>query len=196
MEAPQRYSIPAIVLHWLTAALILATVIIAWLLDTTDTAASRNALLAIHKSIGITIFTLAWIRLGWRIGHAPPGWPVMPPLWQRAAAWMTHVALYLITLTMPVSGYISAAARARETTYFGLFTIPQWVSPDRGLATATEQIHEYSSWGLYALVSLHLAAVLYHHVVKDDGLLQRMWPKTIGVPAAKDPAELPVSADY
>lgn len=181
----QRYSLPSIVLHWLTAALMMATVVIALLLESTDSAAARNDLLSIHKSIGITIFALAWLRLGWRIGHAPPEWQDLPPAWQRAAAWLTHMALYLITLTMPISGYVSAAARARATTYFGLFRIPQMVPLDRSLATLTEQIHEYSSYGLYALVTLHLGAAVYHQFVQKDGLLKRMWPDTLSGHIAK-----------
>lgn len=174
----QRYSMPAIMLHWLTAALIIATVVIALILDSTESAPARNELLSIHKSIGITIFALAWLRLGWRIGHAPPEWSALPPAWQRAAAWITHIALYLITLTMPISGYVSAAARARETSYFGLFKVPQMVPLDRGLATLTEQIHQYSSYGLYALVSLHVGAALYHQFIQKDEILKRMWPDT------------------
>lgn len=189
-----RYSSAAIALHWLTAVLVLIGVGLAWLLDSTETAAERNELLAIHKSVGILIFVLAWMRVGWRATHAPPPQAGPQPWWQKAAAWATHMALYLITLTMPISGYISAAARGRKTDFFGLVDIPQWVPLDRSLSTLTEEIHEWSSLGLYALVSLHLSAVLYHQLVQKDGLFERMWPKNWKSPTDRE--ELPVSADY
>ena len=194
--SPVRYSTMAILLHWLTALLVLAGVTLAWLLDSTGTAAERNAMLAIHKSVGIAIFGLAWIRIGWRLTHAAPPLPAPQPWWQRLAAWATHVALYLITLTMPISGYASVAARGRDTAFFGLFTLPKWVPLDRSLSTLTEEIHEWSSLALYALVTLHLGAVLYHQMVQEDGLLDRMWPEALKFRAPVDKDEMPVSADY
>lgn len=171
-----RFTPVAMAFHWLTAVLVAVGVAIALLLDSTETARDRNDLLAIHKSIGILIFGLAWLRVLWRTTHAPPPLIVSQPPWQKAAAWVTHVALYLITLTMPITGFISAAARGRETTFFDLFKIPQWVPLDRSLSTLTENVHEWSSWGLYALVGLHVGAVIYHHFVQKDGLFGRMWP--------------------
>lgn len=191
-----RYSTTAIAFHWLTAVLVLIGVALAWLLDSTETAAERNALLAIHKSVGILIFGLAWLRVGWRLTHRPPALSEPQPWWQALAAWATHMALYLITLTMPISGYISAAARGRKTDFFGLVDIPQWVPLDRSLSTLTEEIHEWSSLALYALVILHLLAVLYHQLVKEDGLFDRMWPKAWTFKSPANSEELPVSADY
>jgi cytochrome b561 len=191
-----RYSAPAIAFHWLTMVLVVAGVAIALSLDSTETAAERNELLAVHKSIGLVIFALAWLRVGWRVTHKVPSPPAGQPLWQRAAALVTHMTLYLITLAMPVSGYISAAARGRETTFFGLFKVPQWVPLDRSLSTLTEQIHEWSSWALYGLVALHAAAALYHQFVVQDGLLGRMWPARWAPTDPSDEKELPISGDY
>ena len=83
--------------------------------------------------------------------------------------------LYVIALAMPVSGYIAVTARGRETSFFGIFTLPQWVSPNRALAHTAETVHFISQYVLYALVAAHVGAALYHQFIVRDHLLRRMW---------------------
>ena len=108
--------------------------------------------------------------------HRPPALPNTMTSLQRIAATATHACLYAITIAMPITGYISVAARGRETTFFELFVVPSWVPLDRALSNLTETAHRYGQYAVYALVALHVAAALYHHFVVRDGLLRRMWP--------------------
>lgn len=78
---------------------------------------------------------------------------------------------------MPVTGYVSEAARARETDFFGLFDIPRLVPLDRQLAIYAETAHNYTQYALYALIAAHVAAALYHQFILRDRLLDRMWPR-------------------
>src|SRR5258708_31245824 len=68
-----RFTRVAIALHWLVAALVLGQVILGWWLsDIPRGTPARGTLVNIHKSIGLTVWGLIVIRLGWRLGHPPP----------------------------------------------------------------------------------------------------------------------------
>jgi len=178
MTAEPKYGAVAIFFHWLTALALLSAVILALYVQELDLGDTKALMLALHKSIGLSIFILAWARLAWRLTHRAPPLPGDTPIWQRIAAHATHTLLYLTVIAMPVSGYISVAARGRETAFFGLFMVPEVVPLDRALSNLTETLHRNGQYALYALVALHVGAAAYHHFIKRDGLLRRMWPRS------------------
>ncbi len=163
----------AITLHWLVAACIVFVVIFAWAMDEDD---AQSATLMIHKSFGVTIFILACVRLAWRAGHPPPPLPKMNAF-QRVAAKATHVTLYALIFLMPVTGYISVAARGRNTSFFGLFDLPMLAPLSRALAHQMENLHGIGQYALYVLLAAHVGATVYHQFVLKDGLFNRMWPR-------------------
>ena len=62
---PQRYTTPAIVLHWLIAALVFFQFGLGWYMTDLPTTPVRGPYFALHKSIGITVFLLLLVRLLW-----------------------------------------------------------------------------------------------------------------------------------
>ena len=172
-----RFGAVAIILHWGIAIAIAGTLILAWYIEALDTGDQRTALLAIHKSVGTAILMLAAFRLAWRGFHPAPPYGRPQPAWQRRAAGFTHGLLYALMILMPVTGYVSEAARARETDFFGLFEIPRLAPLDRKLSLYAQTAHAYAQYALYALIAAHVAAALYHQFILRDGLLARMWPR-------------------
>jgi cytochrome b561 len=173
---PQRFGLTAIALHWLIAALVIATLILAWIMETLDRGATKDAIEAVHKSIGLTILAFTFVRLIWRWGHRAPPLPAEMSRFQRAAAWATHAALYFVAIALPITGYLSEAARGRETKYFNLVSVPQLSPLDRHLSLLMEKVHDYGQYVLYALLAAHVGAALYHRFVLRDRILARMWP--------------------
>jgi cytochrome b561 len=186
-KAPQ-FGPVAVVLHWMIAAGVLAALALGWSHDLVPKQ-FHGPLLSLHKSFGLAVFALTWARLFWRLTHAAPPYPWPMPAWQRLAAHATHFLLYVATLALPISGYISVAARGRDTTFFGLVAVPQWVPLDRQLAHVAGAAHAVGQWALYALLTAHIGATLFHHLVQRHRLLQRMWMRrTLGTP---EPAAIP-----
>jgi cytochrome b561 len=175
-SASPRYGLPAIVLHWAVALGALTAVALALYLDTLELGDTKTLVLATHKSVGLTVLALMTLRLAWRLTHSAPPLPPSTPPWQRRAAGATHGLLYVLMLGLPVTGYVSVAARGRDTVVFGLFKMPDLVPLSRTLANQAETLHTNGQYVLYVLVGLHAAAALYHHYVVRDGLLKRMWP--------------------
>jgi cytochrome b561 len=67
-----------------------------------------------------------------------------------------------------------SAAGSYSLPWFGLFQWPRLLGFDPATAQLGEWLHDHGAWLVYAVVSLHLAAVGWHHFYKKDGVLSRM----------------------
>ena len=179
-----RYGGVAQILHWLIVALIITQWVLAQLAEAAghDKAAHpaaalhQLALLARHKSVGLTIFALAIVRLVWRFVSPPPPMPNTMPRWQVKAAQLTHFAFYALLLLLPISGLVMSAASNYPVSYFGWFTIPNIVAPDEALKDIMKERHEMLFDILMVVAVVHVIAALKHHFVDRDGVLRRMLP--------------------
>lgn len=173
--APTRYGAVAIALHWLLALSILGLMGVGvWMTDLKPSPRTFE-IYALHKSAGLLVLALAAFRLVWRATHRPPPPPAMPA-WQALAASGTHVALYVLMLALPITGWLQHSAAGYPLSWFGLFKVPALIGRDREALALWQQWHEWLAWALAALVLLHVAAALKHHFLDRDGLLGRMWP--------------------
>ncbi|HEY3459820.1 MAG TPA: cytochrome b/b6 domain-containing protein, partial [Casimicrobiaceae bacterium] len=106
---PERYGRPAIVLHWVTAALIIANWLLGLSMVPMHISPRKLQWYLVHKSIGLTVLFLSSLRLGWRAVRPPPP-PVAMPRWQRRAASASHALLYVLLFAIPLSGWLYSSA--------------------------------------------------------------------------------------
>ena len=167
-----RYTRVAIGFHWTIAALIVVNLAIGLLHDFLK----GVPLIPLHKSIGITVLVLSIARLAWRLAHPAPALPAGVPGWQRAASAATHWALYALMILMPLTGwwFVSAATKRYPLDWFGLFPVP--FLPVSSGGPFNREAHELLGWTMLALILLHVAAALKHHLVDRDTVLLRMLP--------------------
>ena len=182
-----RYSPAAIFFHWLTAALILLN----WLLPhIAEFMARSNAprVIALHRSIGVTVLALVLLRAAWRFFNPPPPLPGGTAQLIRIAAHLSHAAFYLLMIAVPVLGILFTWAGGRALSIWGLIEIapPAWVDPD--LHDSLRSLHETGANAILWLVGLHVAAVLLHHYVFKDHLLDRMLPARLRSHRSRDNA--------
>ncbi|HJV63810.1 MAG TPA: cytochrome b [Albitalea sp.] len=171
----QRYTAPAIALHWLLAAAIVTSFSVGTYMADLPLSPMRLKLFNWHKWAGITILALSALRLLWRLGHRPPA-DVPMPAWQRHAAHGMHWLMYLLFFAVPLVGWAYSSAAGFPVVVYGVLPLPDFVSPDKALAEAIKPWHGRLAWLLAAVVLMHVAAALKHHFVDRDGLLSRMWP--------------------
>lgn len=180
----ERYTSLAVALHWIIALGILAMVVMGLTMAHGHVApATRFQLYQLHKSVGITILGLAIARLAWRLTHRVPPLPEdMPPLEKRAAEG-THLLLYGLMLGMPLVGWalVSASPLNIPTYLYGVIRWPHLpifstLHDKAPVEAVLKQVHAYGAYVLIALVGLHAAAALRHHVVLGDDILRRMIP--------------------
>lgn len=171
-----RYGAVAIALHWLVAVAVVANFPLGLYMAELPESPRKVELAAYHKWIGATVFALMAVRLGWRLAQRPPPLPPAMPAWQQRAAAAAHWALYALLVAIPLSGWLYSSAAGVPTVYLGLWRLPDGVGADETLAAALKLAHQTLSFGLLALVIVHVAAALKHHFVDRDGLLARMLP--------------------
>jgi cytochrome b561 len=172
----ERYTAPAIALHWLVAALIVANLALG--LYTVDLPLSPQKLrfFSFHKWIGVTIFMLAAARLLWRLFHAAPALPESMPAWERRASKVSHALLYFLFFAAPLTGWLFSSASGFQTVYLWLVPIPDLLSKDKALADALRLAHKSINYTMAAVIVVHAAAALKHHFIDKDDVLRRMLP--------------------
>lgn len=173
----QRWGWPSQLLHWSVVALIITQFALANIADDLPLGMQKLAMLARHKSIGITILGLAALRLLWR--RLSPG-PGLPPLkaYERVLAYFTHYGLYLLLFLTPLAGWLMSSAKHYPVSWFGVLQLPDLVQPNEATYGFMKQAHELLAYSIAALAILHAAAALWHHFIKKDDVLKRMLPFT------------------
>jgi len=179
-----RFGFVAQALHWIIAAMIVAQYVLISYAHAAEQARKTHPLAALeqlvwlarHKSVGLTIFALAVVRIGWRLFSAPPAWPPSMPRWQVLAARATHWAFYALLLALPLSGWLMSSAGNHPVSWFNLFQLPDLVAPSKPLEHFLHEFHELAFDALFAIAIVHVVAALKHHFVDRDDVLRRMLP--------------------
>ena len=163
-------------LHWSIAALVIANIVLGLFHD------GLGALfpaMPLHKAIGITVLALTFVRIGWRLGHAPPPLPAAMPGWEKGAARAAHLAFYALLLILPLSGWVMSSAGTYPLTWFWLFDVPRFaVTKGDAVVGLSRSAHELLGLAFAALALIHIAAALRHHFVVKDSVLRRMLGST------------------
>jgi cytochrome b561 len=90
-----RYTLAAQALHWITAVLMFTPLPLAWVMvNMPRTAANRELIYTLHKSLGLTVLVLVAVRLILRAIHPAPQLPGSLARWERASAALSHWLLY------------------------------------------------------------------------------------------------------
>lgn len=160
-------------LHWLMAAMILAMLFIG--VGMVSSVSARHAvLIAIHKPLGIAILVLVIVRLVVRFSKRPPALPEDLPGWQRAAAHLSHWLLYALMIAMPLIGWAMLSAGGYPVMLGGGVQLPALMGADPIAFAWLRNAHELLAFVLFATVVLHLAAALFHGLIRRDGVLGSM----------------------
>ena len=178
LKNTDRWGATSQLLHWTIAVLILSIGAVGLVMGELPRSPKWFWVYTLHKSLGLTVLALVLVRIAWRLyAGAPP--PVEgTPRWQARLASLTHGAIYVLILAMPLSGWLyDSASGLRPFRWFGLAEVSKLSPPHEALADAMHETHELLFWVLIALVIGHAGAALYHHFVRRDATLARMLPR-------------------
>jgi cytochrome b561 len=173
-----RFTLVQRSLHWLMAAMVLAM-----LFNGVSMVATLKprylTLVSIHKPLGISILALALLRLAVRLRRGAPPLPADLPRWQAAGAKASHVALYALLIAMPLVGWGMLSAGGYPIVLWGPVRLPPILPHDDALHAILRAAHTWLALLLFATILLHLAAALFHALVRRDGVFASMAPWTI-----------------
>lgn len=181
---PARYTMTAIVLHWVIAALITVNVVLGLTAGLLPDEWVRPVI-DLHKSFGLTVLGLVLVRILWRLSHPAPPLPIDYKRWERLSAHVVHGLLYGLILLLPISGWLHDSAFKDASAHpLRLFWVIPWfrigaietipAAPKEVLHAQLFALHAWSGYALYALVALHIAGAVKHQFIDRHAELQRM----------------------
>ncbi|MBX3584645.1 MAG: cytochrome b/b6 domain-containing protein [Rhizobiaceae bacterium] len=159
---PGQYTSLQKALHWLVVAILAVQLTTSSAIERSHTAHYQGVepdpwdllLHEVHTFGGLTVFCIVALRILLRIiGGASSGSTNQARL-LRIVATVNHVLLYGVLLALPVTG---VAARYLDFLYYG-------------------PIHVALTRLLLVLVLLHMAAALWHLLIRRDDIVGRMLP--------------------
>ncbi len=173
-----RYRSIVVWIHWITAAVVVAQVIVGFTFHRflERGTPERMEMLAWHKTIGAVILLLALVRLAVRLMNPPPPYPSDFPKWERFFAVWSHRLFYVLLIVLPLTGLAAVSGRAEDGTVPLLFGLSIPAIPGVARENDFGEIHEYLVWSTLALVVLHIGAALRNQFSSPTEVADRMPP--------------------
>jgi cytochrome b561 len=185
MTSPTTFHPLARLLHW-TIAVLLLTMLFVGVGMVSTVSTKHQWLLAIHKPLGIAILLLVIVRVGVRMRFRPPALPMDMPVSQKFLAHASHWMLYALMLAMPLVGWAMLSAGGYPITLGSSLHLPPILPANATLFAWLREAHGYLAYLLFFTILGHMAAALYHGLIRRDGVLPSM---TFGVKPAETAIE-------
>jgi cytochrome b561 len=167
------YDRRTILLHWVTAALVVLLWGIAQVIDLFPKGAPRIAARSVHIVLGVLLGVILLLRILWRNRSGrrlPPASGGVMGYFAR----IVHIGLYVGVASVVLLGISNAWARG--DSLFGLLRIPKLYPDIPQLKPAIENLHATFANALLILAGAHALAAIAHHFILRDGVLRRMLP--------------------
>lgn len=180
----RRYSPVGLAFHWGVAALVVFQLAWGWRTERLPAGYEKVEAYVIHGHVGLLIFGLALLRIGWRLMVPGPLNDADKPGWQSKAAHLTHYTLYACLLLLPLSGWAMLSATAPELARAAAGPLPWPRFPFGDLSPAqrwavelwSQRVHFALVVLLIGLLPLHVGATAQHHVLHRHDVLEGMLP--------------------
>ena len=165
------YSLVSVVVHWLTAVLIVA-------LFLTHEGGPGTAEYAFHVGggaiVGLFLLWRVWHRVRRGTANAPQQAAVF-----NLAARIVHWGLLGLIVVVVVSGYLLPWSMGQALDVFGI-RLPSPMEGSRGLHRSLERIHDIAGHLFVPLLALHVAGAIKHAVFDRRGAGLRMFKAVSG----------------
>src|ERR1700757_4439250 len=147
----QRFTPLQRLLHWVMAVCILAMLFIG--VGMVSTIKPKYlTLVSIHKPLGMAILVLALTRLGVRLRYGAPPLPADLPEPMKLAAHLSHYALYILMIGMPLLGWAMLSAADYPVVLLGGAYLPAILPQNDSLHTFLWDAHFCLAFVFFALI--------------------------------------------
>ena len=170
-SSSDKYGTVAVTIHWLSALFIFVLIGSGFRAESMENTAAKADVLKVHVVLGVSILLLTLARIAWwKFADKKPA-PIPMPRIQERVAHAVHVILYVIILGMAASGIGMMVLSGAGPIIFNVVegTLPNFWDFKPRIP------HGIGAKLMVALLVLHAGAAFYHHFVKRDGLIKRMW---------------------
>ena len=167
-----KYGLLAKLFHWITFIILILQIPFGFYLVGLEFSDRRIDLENIHILIGIIVFYITLFRLIWKFFNSSPVKENSFFKGQIFIAKANHFFLYLSIFTITISGILKKLYMG-ERLNFLLFKYG-FKNDNFVLADTFYEVHIFANYLLIALVTLHIFAVIIHHVVFKDKILNKI----------------------
>jgi cytochrome b561 len=171
-SSPTQYGAVGVTLHWMTALVIIAALGSGFRAANTSDPATKADILAVHAPLALAAVLLTLVRiLWWWLADTKPEPIAGTPKWQHMSARAVHLLFYVVIFGMAASGIGMFILSGAGPIIFGSAEgqLPDFWDYKPRLP------HGIGARFLIVLLVFHAGAALYHHFVRRDGLLWRIW---------------------
>lgn len=172
-DSAAGYGWVSILLHWLTAVII---VVMLYLGNSIEglVGAEREHALVMHTSIAVTTYWLLWLRIIWRFFYGHPG---ALEAQSRAFFWIgkwVHLITIAALAVMLITGPLMVWTMGEPIHVFDWFEIPTPFEADFRTNHFLHLIHRTAAAVIFSGILLHLAGVYKHTAFNQDGTLTKI----------------------
>lgn len=165
-----RYGSVAIILHWVSAILVIGLLISGLVLSKFGEVVSKEDVLRMHVVFGGVVGVLTFMRIGWWVFFDKKPVSVGSAGMVRISKFV-HGFMYVALVILVGSGIgMMVLSGAGDILFGGI----EWALPDFW-DYLPRRPHFVASRVLIGLVVLHVAGVLVHYFYYRDQVMGRMW---------------------
>lgn len=172
-----KYHISSRIIHWLMAILIIGLLALGiYMADFLPAdATNKFQIYDLHKSFGVMVLILIFIRIFNRFLNKAPELPKDLPQIEKFASHTVHLLLYILMLVVPFSGYLMSNSYGFPVHFFTI-TMPNLISAQPEIGIYFAKTHKYAAYALIAAIGLHVGGALKHRFFDkpENDVLKRM----------------------
>lgn len=161
--APVPAALPVLaqLLHWLTAALVLALFVSGVMMTQIGEGPAADLLHLCHRTGGVVLLGTVLLRIGHRLlAHLAGRWP------RGMASRAVHALLYLVLLAVPLLGWAGSSGFGARRLLLGL-SLPEIWPAEAGAGAMLLSGHAWLAFALAALVVVHIGVAIGDYLGRD-----------------------------
>jgi cytochrome b561 len=163
----------SILLHWLTAVLIIYLLYLGSSIAGLEGEARAGAVRR-HVSVAFASYAILIGRIIWRFWRGHPGPTPEQRGWAFSLGKYTHYLMLVALTVQVVTGPLMQFSYGRDIEVFDWFVIATPMEPSFGLASVLHTVHAGSALLLFFTIVLHIGGVYKHTAFNQDGTLAKM----------------------
>jgi cytochrome b561 len=167
-----KYGLLAKLFHWITFIILILQIPFGFYLVGLEFSDRRIDLENVHILVGITVFYITLFRLVWKFFNSSPTEGNSFFKGQIFIAKANHFLLYLSIFTITISGILKKLYMGEKLNF--LFFKYGFKNDNFVLADTFYEVHIYANFLLIALIALHVLAVIVHHYIFNDKILNKI----------------------
>ena len=167
-----KYGLLAKLFHWITFVILILQIPFGFYLVGLEFSDRRIDLENIHILIGIIVFYITLFRLIWKFFNSSPTDENSFFRGQIIIAKVNHFLLYLSIFTITISGVLKKLYMGEKLNF--LFFRYGFNKDNFQLADLYYEVHIYANYLLIVLMALHILAVIVHHFIFKDKILDKI----------------------